>query len=266
MRFKCVWTFGKAAKPTHVRIAYLFLYLPASLPWFVIFAIFGVIVIFGIFVIFVRPLSLLSFSDLLYLPVSLPWFVIFAIFGIVVIFGIFVIFVRPLALPSFSDLLYLPVSFPWFANFVIFGVIVIFGIFVTFVKPLSLLSFSDLLYLPVSLAWFVIFVIFYVIVIFGIFVMFVRPLSLLSYICQCRSLDLLFLRLRAFLDIMIFKNNFNKSHSICEKTVCLLSWHWTLDHIVTQESEFYRCHSVLCSPEHWTLVLCVPPSQPHKTI
>ena len=27
-----------------------------------------------------------------------------------------------------------------------------------------------------------------------------------------------------------------------------------------------RCHSVLCSPENWALVLCVPPSPPHKTI
>ena len=33
---------------------------------------FAIIVIFGIFVIFVRPYSLLSFSNLLYLPVSLP--------------------------------------------------------------------------------------------------------------------------------------------------------------------------------------------------
>ena len=64
------------------------------------------------------------------------------------VFGIFVTFVKPLSLLSFSDLLCLPVSLPKFVISVIFAVIVIFGIFVTSVKPLSLLSFNDLLYLP----------------------------------------------------------------------------------------------------------------------
>ena len=49
----------------------------------------SIIVIFGIFVTFVKPLSLLSFSDLLYLPMSLPCFVIFVIFAIIVIFVMF---------------------------------------------------------------------------------------------------------------------------------------------------------------------------------
>ena len=68
----------------------------------------------------------------------------------------------------------------------------------------SLLSFIDLLYLPVLLPWFVIiFVVFARIVISGIFVRFVKPLSfpalcqcsllMIRYICQCRSLDLLYL-------------------------------------------------------------------------
>ena len=45
------------------------LYLPVSLPRFVIFVIFAV-TIFVICVAFVKPPSLLSFSDLFYLPVS----------------------------------------------------------------------------------------------------------------------------------------------------------------------------------------------------
>ena len=44
--------------------------------------------VFGIFVTFVKPLSLLSFSDLLCSPVSLPRFVILVIFAVIVIFGI----------------------------------------------------------------------------------------------------------------------------------------------------------------------------------
>ena len=55
---------------------------------FIIFVIPAIIVIFGIFVTFVKPISLLSFNDLLYLPVSLLPFVIFVILAIIVIFGI----------------------------------------------------------------------------------------------------------------------------------------------------------------------------------
>ena len=44
--------------------------------------------VFGIFVTFVKPFSLLSFSDLLCSPVSLPRFVILVIFAVIVIFGI----------------------------------------------------------------------------------------------------------------------------------------------------------------------------------
>ena len=69
-------------------------------------------------------------------------------FAVIVIFGIFVTSVKPLSLLSFSDLLCLPVSLPRSAVLVIFAVIVIFGVIVTSVKPLSLLSFKDLLYLP----------------------------------------------------------------------------------------------------------------------
>ena len=64
--------------------------------------------VFGIFVTFVKPLSLLSFSDLLCLPISLLRFVILVIFAVIVIFGIFVTSVNPLSLLSFNDLLYLP--------------------------------------------------------------------------------------------------------------------------------------------------------------
>ena len=61
--------------------------------------------VFGIFVTFVKPLSLLSFSDLLCLPVSLPRFVILVIFAVIVIFGIFDPSVKPLSLLFFNDLL-----------------------------------------------------------------------------------------------------------------------------------------------------------------
>ena len=64
------------------------------------------------------------------------------------VFGIFVTFVKPLSLLSFSDLLCLPILLPRFVILVIFAVIVTFGIFATSVKPLSLLSFNDLLYMP----------------------------------------------------------------------------------------------------------------------
>ena len=50
------------------------------IPLISIFVIFGIINTFGIVATFVKPLSLLCSSDLLYLPVSLPRFVIFGIF------------------------------------------------------------------------------------------------------------------------------------------------------------------------------------------
>ena len=53
------------------------------IPLISIFIIFGIINTFGILATFVKPLSLLCSSDLLYLPVSLPRFVIFGIFFLV---------------------------------------------------------------------------------------------------------------------------------------------------------------------------------------
>ena len=87
--------------------------------------------VFGIFVTFVKPLSLLSFSDLLCFPVSLPRFVVLVIFSVILIFGIFVPSVKPLSLLSFNDLLYFP---ELYTSFVI----------------ISLLSFNDSLCLSVS--------------------------------------------------------------------------------------------------------------------
>ena len=63
------------------------------IPLICVFVILAIVVIFGIFITFVKPLTPLSFRDLLYLPVSLHWFVIFIIFSIITITVIFSIFV-----------------------------------------------------------------------------------------------------------------------------------------------------------------------------